>query len=82
MDITPILRRELLTATRKPRLWGNRSFFAAILLTAILATVGARYYWDHQAPSHHVMARVARQVFLWFIAAHAWRFSEFFRRRP
>ena len=41
MDITPILRRELLTATRKPRLWGNRSFFAAILLTAILATVGA-----------------------------------------
>ena len=70
MDITPILRRELLTPTRKPRLWGNRSFFAAILLAAILATLGARYYWDGQDPSHDVMARALRQVFLWFLAAH------------
>ena len=71
MNITPILSRELLTATRKPRLWGNRSFFGTILLTALLATLGARYYWDVQDLSHHIMARVARQVFLWFLAAHA-----------
>jgi ABC-type Na+ efflux pump permease subunit len=71
MDIRPIFCRELLTATRKSRLWGNRSFFAAVLLTAVLATFGARYYWDSQDPSHHLMARVARQVFLWFLVAHA-----------
>jgi ABC-type Na+ efflux pump permease subunit len=71
VDISPILRRELLTATRKSRLWGNRSFFAAILLTAVLATFGARYYWDSQDPSHHLMARALRQVFLWFVVAHA-----------
>ncbi len=71
MDITPIVRRELLIATRKPRLWGDRSFFAGILLAAVLATLGARYYWDGPDLSYHVTARVALQVFLWFLAAHA-----------
>jgi ABC-type Na+ efflux pump permease subunit len=71
VDITPIVRRELLIATRKPRLWGDRSFFAGILLAAVLATLGARYYWDGPDLAYHVTARVALQVFLWFLAAHA-----------
>jgi ABC-type transport system involved in multi-copper enzyme maturation permease subunit len=71
VDITPILCRELVVATRKPRLWGNRSFFAAILLVAVLATLGARYYWDGADLAHHLMAHAARQIFLWFLVAHA-----------
>ncbi len=71
MDITPILNRELLTATRKTRLWGNRCFFAGMLLTIILATFGARYYWDQgQVSDHEMMALVAFQAFLWMLLAH------------
>jgi ABC-type Na+ efflux pump permease subunit len=71
VDISPIFGRELLTATRKSRLWGNRSFLAGIFLAALLATLGARFYWDGPNLSHNATARVALQVFLWFLAAHA-----------
>ena len=40
LDITPILNRELLTATRRPRLWGSRVFLAGILVTIALTTFG------------------------------------------
>ena len=71
MDITPILNRELLAATRKTSLWGNRRFFAGMLLTIVLATFGARYYWDQgQVSDHDMMARVAFQAFLWLLIAH------------
>ena len=71
LDITSILNRELLTATRKTSLWGNRRFFAGILLTIILATFGARYYWDQgQVSDHEMMALVAFHAFLWMLLAH------------
>jgi ABC-type Na+ efflux pump permease subunit len=71
LDITPILNRELITATRKTRLWANRGFLAGTLLTVVLATFGARYYWDRGHVSGHVtMARVAFQAFLWMLVAH------------
>ena len=72
MDITPILDRELLVATRKRQLWGGRVCSAGILLTIGLATFGARYYWDHgQVSGHDMMARVAFQAFVWMLLAHA-----------
>ncbi len=71
MDITPILNRELLIATRKTSLWGTRGHFAGLLLTIILATFGARYYWDQgQVSDHDMMARVAFQAFAWMVFAH------------
>jgi ABC-type Na+ efflux pump permease subunit len=70
LDITPILNRELLVATRKTSLWGNRRFFAGMLLIIVLATFGARYYWDHAHVSDHdMMARVGFQAFLWMVIA-------------
>jgi ABC-type Na+ efflux pump permease subunit len=72
LDIRPILNRELLIATRKTNLWGNRCFFAGMLLTIVLSTFGARYYWDQgQVPAHDMMALVAFQTFLWMLLAHA-----------
>ena len=71
MDITPIFNRELLVAARKTGLWGNRAFFAGMLLIVALATFGARYYWDRgQVSGHDMMARVAFQAFLWMLLAH------------
>ena len=71
MHITPILNRELLIATRKTSLWGNRRFFAGMLLTIVLATFGARYYWDQgHVSDHNMMARVGFQAFLWMVIAH------------
>ena len=41
-----------------------------MLLTIILATFGARYYWDQGTVSDHdMMARVAFQAFLWMLLA-------------
>jgi ABC-type Na+ efflux pump permease subunit len=71
LDITPVLNREMLTATRKTRLWGGRGYSAGTLLAVILATFGARYYWDRgQVSDHDMMARVAFQAFLWMLVAH------------
>jgi hypothetical protein len=71
LDITPILNRELLIATRKTSLWGTRGHFAGLLLTIILATFGARYYWDQrQVSDHDMMSRVAFQAFVWMLFAH------------
>ena len=71
MDITPVFNRELLTATRKKSPWGNRAFSAGLLLTVVLATFGARYYWDHgHNLDHEMMARVAFEAFLWILLAH------------
>ncbi len=70
MDITPIVNRELLTATRKTGLWWSRGVSAGILLTIALATFGARYYWDQgQVSDHDMMARVAFQAFEWMLVA-------------
>ena len=71
LDITPILNRELLIATRKTSLWGTRGYFAGLLLSIILATFGARYYWDQgQVSDHGMMASVAFQAFVWMLLAH------------
>src|ERR1700733_15287526 len=71
LDITPILNRELLIATRKTTLWGTRGYFAGLLLTIILALFGARYYWDQgQLSNYDMMARVAFQAFAWMVCAH------------
>jgi ABC-type Na+ efflux pump permease subunit len=71
LDITPIFNRELLTAARKKWPWQNRGFSAGILLTIVLATLGARYYWDKGLVSQHdSIARAAREAFLWMLVAH------------
>jgi hypothetical protein len=71
LDITPILNRELLTATRKTSLWGNRRFFAGTLLTIILATFATRYYRDQgQVSDQDMMASVALQALGWMLIAH------------
>jgi ABC-type Na+ efflux pump permease subunit len=71
LDITPILNRELLTVTRKTSLWGNRRLFAGMLLTIVLATFGARYYWDQgHISDQDMMAGVAFQSFVWMVIAH------------
>jgi ABC-type Na+ efflux pump permease subunit len=71
LDIRPILNRELLTAARKTRLWGNRCFDAGILLTIILATFATRYYWDQgQVSNQDMMDSVALQAFGWMVIAH------------
>jgi len=42
-----------------------------LLLTIILATFGARYYWDRGHVSNHdMMAKVALQAFVWMLLAH------------
>jgi ABC-type Na+ efflux pump permease subunit len=71
LDITPILDRELMTASRKLRLWGSRWFFAGTMLAIVLVTFAARYYWDAGHVSPALMARVAIQAFLWIVLAHA-----------
>ena len=71
MDIRPILNRELLVATRRKGLWGTRGFFAGMLLTIVLSTFAARYYWDRGKMSDQdIMALVAFQGFLWMLLAH------------
>ena len=71
LDLTPIFNRELLIATRKTTLWGTRGLFAGLLLTIILATFGARFYWDRgQFSNYDMMARVAFQAFAWMVFAH------------
>ncbi len=70
LDITPILNRQLLTATRKTSLWGARGFCAGSLLLIILSVFGARYYWDRgRVSDHEMMARVALQAFAWMLLA-------------
>jgi ABC-type Na+ efflux pump permease subunit len=70
LDISPIFNRELLTAARKKSPWGNRVFSAGLLLTIILATFGARYYWDQgNVSDHDMMAKVTFQAFLWMLLA-------------
>ena len=71
MDITPILNRELLAATRKTRLWGNRRFFAGMMLAIVLATFARPVLLGPgQISDHDMMARVAFQAFLWMLIAH------------
>ena len=70
LDISPIFNRELLTAARKKSPWGNRVFSSGLLLTIILATFGARYYWDQgNVSDHDMMAKVTFQAFLWMLLA-------------
>jgi ABC-type Na+ efflux pump permease subunit len=43
-----------------------------MLLTILITTFGARYYWDHgQETNHDMMAGVAFQAFGWMVLAHA-----------
>jgi ABC-type Na+ efflux pump permease subunit len=65
-----ILNRELLVSTRKKGLWGARWFFAGLLLAIVLGDFAAWYYWENGHITNDVMARVARQAFLWMLAAH------------
>ncbi len=71
LDITPILDRELMTASRKRRLWGSRWFLAGTMLAIVLVTFAARDYWDAGHVSPTMMVRVAIQAFLWIVLAHA-----------
>ncbi len=41
-------------------------------MTIVMATFGARLYWDHgKVSDHDMMARVMFQAFLWMLAAHS-----------
>src|SRR5262245_54945829 len=70
LDITPVMNRELMTASRRVGLWGDRGFVAGAVLAIVLVTFAARYYWDggHDAPA--LMTRVAFQSFLWIVLLH------------
>ena len=67
LDITPVLNRELMTASRRVSLWGNRGFIAGAVLAIVLVTFAARSYWDggHDSPAR--TTRVALQSFLWIV---------------
>jgi len=71
LTIAPILFRELVTAARRGRLQADRASYAALLLTIVLGTFGAWYYVEGGQVSHHLMARVGWQSFLWILVAHA-----------
>jgi ABC-type Na+ efflux pump permease subunit len=71
VTIIPILRRELVVAARKAQLQMGRSFFAGIMLTVVLGTFGARYYWEQGSVSPEMMGRAARQSFMWIVLVHA-----------
>ena len=70
LDITPVLNRELMTASRRVGLWGDRGFVAGAVLAIVLVTFAARYYWDggHDLPA--LMSRAAYQSFLWIVLLH------------
>jgi ABC-type transport system involved in multi-copper enzyme maturation permease subunit len=70
LDITPVLNRELMIASRRAGLWVDRGFFAGTMLTIVLVTFAARYYWDggHDLPA--LMSRAAYQSFLWIVLLH------------
>jgi ABC-type Na+ efflux pump permease subunit len=70
VTILPILRRELVAAARKATLQTGRSFFAGMLLTIILVSFGARYYWEQGSVSPQSMGTAARQSFLWIVSLH------------
>jgi len=71
VTIIPILRRELVVAARKAQLQMGRSFFAGTLLTIVLGTFGAWYYWEQGSISPELMGRAARQSFMWIVLVHA-----------
>jgi ABC-type transport system involved in multi-copper enzyme maturation permease subunit len=71
VTIIPILRRELVAAARKAQLQTGRLFFAGMLLTIVLGTFGAWYYWEHGSVSPQLMGHVARLSFLWIVLVHA-----------
>jgi len=71
VTIIPILRRELVVAARKAQLQMGRSFFAGFMLTVVLGTFGARYYWEQGSVSPELMGRAARQSFMWIVVVHA-----------
>jgi ABC-type transport system involved in multi-copper enzyme maturation permease subunit len=70
LDITPVLNRELMTASRRVGLWGDRVFIAGAMLAIVLVTLAARYYWDGGHDSPALMTRVALQSFLWIVLLH------------
>ena len=70
MTIIPILRRELVAAARRAQLQGGRSFFAGMVLTIVLVSFGARYYWEQGSVSPQSMGTAARQSFLWIVSLH------------
>ena len=60
-------KNKLLAATRKTSIWGNRRVFGRMLLTIVLATFGARYYWDQgQVLDHDRKSQVARDGYVTF----------------
>lgn len=70
MTIIPILRRELVAAARRAKVQTGRSFFVGMLLTIVLATFGARYYWEDGSVSPQAMGTAARQSFVWIVLLH------------
>jgi ABC-type transport system involved in multi-copper enzyme maturation permease subunit len=71
LTIMPILSRELLAAARRGRIQRERSTFAATQLVIVLGTFGVWYYLEGWHATHHLMARVALQAFLFIVAMHA-----------
>ena len=70
LDNTPVLNRELMTASRRVGLWGDRGFVAGAVLAIVLVTIAARSYWDGGHDSPALMTRVAFQSFLWIVLLH------------
>ncbi len=71
MDIRPILNRELVTATRRRSLWSFRAFFAAMLLSILLAAVANQYFGDRRLEFEaSALTRVGLQAFAWILLAH------------
>jgi ABC-type transport system involved in multi-copper enzyme maturation permease subunit len=64
------LNRELMAASRRVGLWGDRGFVAGAVLAIVLVTFAARYYWDGGHDSPALMTRVASQSFVWIVLLH------------
>ncbi len=67
----PILRSELVAASRRGRVQSERAWFALVLMAIVLGTFGTWYYWESGNVSHELMARVAVQSFYWAVLVHS-----------
>ena len=62
LTIVPILKRELIVASRRAGLHSGRSTFVGLLLAIVMGIFGAWYYSEAGHFSHYTLAKIATAV--------------------